>query len=261
MIKHIVRCTTAAALAVTLATVLPSIALAAPQQQIDENTQLYTISNVSLDSAVTLARSICFDLFTEWEQDPNRGDRPRCNVDPLHDENMLAVNADPEVRQRIAALLSEFDRLPQTRSFHIVVLAASRSGTGSADLPEGVQTALDDVSEFLPYSAFRTLGSGWLRTSQYGETTLPGGPDEFSAQLMFRASTDPSAPVLIEEFAISRRIPVEQIVDGIRTTQYTRRGILQSTFTISPGETVVVGTSKLNGDDEALVVLLTAVRN
>ena len=35
----------------------------------------------------------------------------------------------------------------------------------------------------------------------------------------------------------------------------------QTTFTIEVGETVVVGTSKLNGDDSALVVLLTAVRN
>jgi hypothetical protein len=264
MTKHVLRLTVAVGLAVAVVAMAPSAALAATQQQIDENTQLFTVSNVSLDSAYTLAFSVCRDAFSAWEQSavgPDRDPRPRCDVEPLHNENMLAVTASPELRQRIAMLLGEFDRLPQTRSFHIVVLAASTSGTGSADLPGGVQTALDDVREFLPYSSFTTLGSGWLRTSRHGETTLPGGPDEFSAELMFRTSTDPSAPVLIEHFRIVRRVAVEQIVDGIRTVAFQNRGILESTFTISPGETVVVGTSKLNGDDEALVVLLTAVQN
>ena len=264
MTKHIVRLT--AAVAFVLALALPAAALAVPQQQISENTELFAISNVSLESAVTLARSVCYDALQRWDQSPDsdreRGtDRPRCDVSPLDRENMLAVTASPELRQRIAALLSEFDRLPQTRSFHIMVLAASRTGTGVADVPDAVRAALDDVSEFLPYTSFSTLGSGWLRTSQHGETTLPGGPMEFNAELMFRASTDPTAPVLIEHFSISRRVLVEEIVDGVTTQQYQSRGMLQTTFTISPGETVVVGTSKLNGDDEAVVVLLTAVRN
>jgi len=257
MIKHIVRLSTALGLAMVLAAAIPGASFAAPQQQIDENTELFTISNVSLRSAWVLAQNVCEDVSRVREG----GRGPSCTVVSLDGENMLAVTSVPEVRRRIAALLADFDRLPQTRSFHIVVLAASRTGTSSADIPEAVRAALDDVSEFLPYTSYSTLGSGWLRTSQYGETTLPGGPMEFIAELNFRASTDPSAPVLVEHFSISRRVPIDVPVDGVVTRQYQNRRMLQTTFTISPGETVVVGTSKLNGDDGAVVVLLTAVQN
>ncbi len=52
-------------------------------------------------------------------------------------------------------------------------------------------------------------------------------------------------------------VPVE---GGYAPETRTQR-ILQTTFAINPGETVVVGTSKLNGGDTAMVVLLTVVRN
>jgi hypothetical protein len=38
------------------------------------------------------------------------------------------------------------------------------------------------------------------------------------------------------------------------------RPLLSTTFSMELGETVVVGTSKLDGPDKALVVLLTALR-
>jgi hypothetical protein len=37
----------------------------------------------------------------------------------------------------------------------------------------------------------------------------------------------------------------------------THRKVMDTTFSMDVGETAVVGTSKLNGGDEALVVLLT----
>ena len=59
----------------------------------------------------------------------------------------------------------------------------------------------------------------------------------------------------------NRRTTVSVPVEGGYTSESRNQSILQTTFTISPGETVVVGTSKLNGDDTAMVVLLTVVRN
>ena len=66
--------------------------------------------------------------------------------------------------------------------------------------------------------------------------------------------------MLIEDFRVFQNKEVSVRVDGNVNTQYRRSGTLQTSFTINPGETVVVGTSKLNGDDSAVVVLLTAVQ-
>jgi hypothetical protein len=47
--------------------------------------------------------------------------------------------------------------------------------------------------------------------------------------------------------------------EGGAQQQPVARGVVQTSFAMDVGETVVVGTSKLDGGDAALVVLLTAV--
>jgi hypothetical protein len=250
------------AVAAALACLAPAAAATA-QEQAGLPTELIKVTNVSLDSAFTLANGVCrgAGMSRVSTGDLQTDIRPNCfDVSYLEDERMLAVTATPEVIARVRALLAEFDRLPATRSFQIIVLSADRSDDASVDIPANVQQALDDVREFLPYTRFNVLGSGWIRTSGYGEMTLPG-PMELSAELDFRPTTDPTAPLLVERFSVYRRSSVNVPVEGGYTTQFTNRGILQTTFTIDPGETVVVGTSKLNGDDTAVVVLLTAVQN
>ena len=78
---------------------------------------------------------------------------------------------------------------------------------------------------------------------------------------MFRTVSDPRAPILIEGFNISQMIPPAYAPSGNVAREAYSRDVLQTTFTIEPGETVVVGTSKLEGADDAVIVLLTAIQN
>lgn len=226
---------TLAGLLLAMAFLLPGVAFA--QEDAEQSTELIPVNNVSIESAYTLARRVCA-----------RAGNSCFDVVTLNDEGLLLVTARPDVITRIVGLLEELDHMPmpETRSFQIIVLSASREGSSLADVPENAQLALQDVRGFLPYTSYSVLGSGWLRTSSYGETTLPGSMN-LSARLNFRPSTDATAPILVEGFTVSQRWAGDN------------RDIMQSTFTINPGETVVVGTSQLNGDDSAVVVLLTAV--
>lgn len=215
-------------------------------------TELIRVSNANLGSAASLARSVC-QAAAESEQ------RNCFNVESLPADNMLAVTAAPEVIGRIRTLLAEIDKAPETRSFQIVVLAADRSGRGTDEVPENVRQALADVRDFLPYTGFSVIGTGWLRTSEYGEASLPGATD-LNAALRFSPNPDLNAPLLIQ-FSLFRLVPTNVANEGVVTVQMRRHDVVQSTFTIDRGETVVVGTSKLDGGDTAMVVLLTAVQN
>ncbi|MGD8331113.1 MAG: hypothetical protein PVJ49_16915, partial [Acidobacteriota bacterium] len=195
-----------AIIAAVLALAVPGNAAA--QDQPEMATELIKVTNVSLDSAHQLALGVC-----------RSAERECGDIRYLEDERMLAVSATPEVIARIRALLAEFDRLPVTRSFQIVVLAANRSGSPSADVPSNVERALADVRDFLPYTGYSVVGSGWLRTSAYGTTTLPGG-EEFIAELRFRPNTDPTAPLLIEDFSVFRRVAVNVATESGTTTQF-----------------------------------------
>ncbi len=257
MSKSILR-VSIAALVVTLVVALPGMATA--QGQEDVATTLYPIRNASLDSAVTLARSICEEA---WRLARNTGDADDiiCDVNELSRERSLAVSATPELHARIAAMLAEFDRMPETKAFHIIVLSAGTITTDQdLDIPSGAREALSDFAEFMPYSSFEVLGSGFLRTSGYAQTTLPG-PVEFSVGIQFRTVSDAQAPILIEAFEISQMIQPTYSPSGEVARDAYSRDVLQTTFTIEPGETVVVGTSKLEGDDDAVIVLLTAIQN
>lgn len=249
-------------LSVVLAATLQP-ALAEAQEAPRRPTALVRVANVSLDSAYTLAENVCRNAGQEryTTDDGRQTYSPLCHgVSVLEDENMLSITAAPEVVAQIESLLGELDRLPETRSFQIIVLSASRGPAGSTDVPSNVAQALQDVRDFLPYTEFSVVGSGWLRTAGYGTTALPGAED-FVAELNFRRGSDAAAPLVIETFSVYRQVPIRtQVSDGY-TTQFVRRNVLQTMFTISPGETVVVGTSKLDGDDTAMVVLLTAVQN
>ena len=247
-----------AALVVTLVVALPGAAAAQGREGVA--TTLYQVRNVSLDSAFTLAQSICQEA---WRLARNTGDADEiiCDVNRLSHERSLAVSAAPELHARIAAMLAEFDRMPETKAFHIIVLSAGTITTDQdLDIPAGARQALSDFAEFMPYSSFEILGSGFLRTSGEAQTTLPG-PVEFSVGIAFRTVSDALAPILIETFRISQMIQPTYAPSGDVARDAYSRQVLATTFTIEPGETVVVGTSKLEGDDGAVIVLLTAIRN
>lgn len=250
-----VRRASAAALAVAVVAI-PTTLAHAQQEGATSSIRLYSVKNVSLSSAAALALSVCNDVHRDAAE---AGEIGRCEVGQLAHEDMLAITATAEIHERITMLLMEFDRAPETRAFQIVVLAASRTGPSTTDLPEGAQRALEDIRDFLPYTSFRVLGSGWIRTSGYGETTLPG-PMEFGVEIRFRGSSAADSLIMIDGFQVYQAIPARVLPNG-ETQPREHRSVLETTFSIHPGETVVVGTSRLNGDEEALVVLLTAVSN
>ena len=252
------RCIVTAVLFATFAIALPGAAAA--QDQGSATTAIYPVRNVSLDSAITLAQSICDEA---WRLARNQGfsDEIICDVNELSRERSLAVSATAELHQRITEMLASFDKMPETKAFHIIVLSAGQGGgTEDLDIPAGARAALADFAEFMPYSDFEVLGSGFMRTSREAQTTLPG-PVEFEVGLQFRTVSDPQAPILIEMFRIMQMTQPAYTDSGEIARDAYRRQVLETTFTIEPGETVVVGTSKLAGDDDAVVVLLTAIQN
>jgi len=136
--------------------------------------------------------------------------------------------------------------------FHLVLLLAQNGqGSSPTDLPAGAAKALKDASSFLPFRSYALLDSALIRG--VGEGTVQAirlqGPsgEEYVAKL---TSGPPRQPKAGEWFVyIEVGAPV-----GDRT-------ILKTAFTMQVGETVIVGTSKVKGQDQAVIVLLTALKS
>ena len=186
-----------------------------------------------------------------------------CRVEQSVNASITAHGPD-EVHAAFSRRLAERDIGRTSREFQILLIEAAK-GQKRIDrqLPENARQALEDVAEFLPFSDFQLIDSGFMKTSGRGQVEM-SGPDgtRYETALAFDPELRLEGVVLqIGQLQVRAVQPSVKIAeDGEGQTGPRVRMFINSSLTLEPGETAVVGTSKLNGGDRALVVLLTAVK-
>jgi len=152
-----------------------------------------------------------------------------------------------------------------TQLFHVVLLIASTDGPERTEgLPKQAEKAIADIRDFLPYKSYQLLDSGLVRAtanSMSSQIVLRGSDDEteYVATVRFSTKPDQSKGLLVEQFVLLRDRGPKAPPLGPGVAPQAPRKMIDSSFSIDVGETVVVGSSKLNGRGRALVVLLTAM--
>ena len=154
---------------------------------------------------------------------------------------------------------------PQLRGFGVVLLEGSQQPGGSSELSQSASAAIADIRDFLPFKSYRLLDSSWTLGSNIAQeyvSRLRGGTQEF--QVRIGSKVDAASAGIDVKFTLAEA--------GYRDSWYTgaiadmsgkqhtlsRAALIDTSFTMRIGETVVVGTSRVGGD-KALIVLLTAV--
>jgi hypothetical protein len=148
----------------------------------------------------------------------------------------------------------------RVQGFSLLLLLGETQGTGQPDsISAPARKALADIKDFLPYKAYRVLDTQWVAGSDNGISNGGlRGLDDQNYQFVLRTfSPNPVAKPGTPDGALTRaqfRLVFSRPAgDKVDTTT-----VLDNSFNITAGETVVVGTSRVQGE-RALVVLLTAV--
>jgi len=184
---------------------------------------------------------------------------------------------------------------PTVHGFSVALVLGDLQGSAKADnLPEGAKKALMDMRDFLPYKSYRLLDTQWILccgSTKVG-TGISGrlrgvsqamGPEEqeypFSVSLVGVSGTQLSVRfVMTDSSGGPKKITVPKLPPGgsdkeekelekmqrqvdelTRSSGGFKGAIIDSTFSMDIGETVVIGTSSLKGD-KALIALLTAAK-
>jgi hypothetical protein len=173
------------------------------------------------------------------------------------------------------SLATADDKLPSTRLFQVIMIEGTLNGTVNTEgIPKVALDTLAGMKDFLPYKGYRLLDTALIRTAMHARTTLkgpkgrpfvvalsvaPGGPSEDgkkSPDLFFRnfavAETGEAMP---PPGAASGRAPGE----GDTPAPSAKRELISTSFGMDIGETLVVGSSRLDGDQSALILLVTAL--
>lgn len=197
----------------------------------------YQLRYMDVHAAETLA----------WDQCPQKN---ACRITGAASGRgaLLSVIASPEIHARLARVFAERDSVPPTQTFHLVVLAAGNKPNGPAPtLAPGAQKALDDIKAFLPFKHYRVLDTVFLRVTQ---------GDVARAQVAGFLGSTYSLSLRYQAGGLEGK---QLFINGIGLETAKDESLIQTSFSMNAGETVVVGTSSAPPSEEALVAILTAL--
>jgi hypothetical protein len=141
---------------------------------------------------------------------------------------------------------------------------------GKADLegvPPNVVAALEDAAGFLPYKSYRLVDVAVLRSSGNAQGLLSSA-DGRRFELAMRFQPGEGGKLDFQRFELEALVPVmnDKLTseDGKPRLEHApptweRRRVIASDFSVKVGETIVVGSSKLHGTSDAVVVLFTVL--
>jgi hypothetical protein len=217
-----------------------SVATAADAVAVERTYSLFNIdtgdASLLLSEKLGETLSSCGPIKTELLNPHPTGDKPI---------GYVKITCTPAIHERIAEVLKQYDVSPRSHTFQIVLLEGSTETTGTPSLAPGPQKALEDIRQVLPFKGYRLLDTGLLRTADEGSVTVG---QNLYVTMIIRSGREASQPMYVRSF---RMLQTGGPGDP--------RPLIMTSFSIKTKETVVVGTSKLDGGDKALVVLVTAL--
>ena len=147
-----------------------------------------------------------------------------------------------------------------TQLFQVVLVRGANSGPEElVGIPKNAEKAIRDIHDFLPFKSYKLLDSGLLRISDSGKIRLDGiPPQQYDVSVAWRPAAGNKLSVWNFQVVPVRVAGGTPLPKGV--APQADHPVIDTSFSINLGETIVVGSSKLGGD-VALVVLLTAVPN
>lgn len=158
-------------------------------------------------------------------------------------QGYLRILTTEASHQRIVGVLAEADQPPETRLFNIIVLQSTDDPADTPDLAPDAQDALHDLRSMLRFKGYKLVDSAMVRSSGHSDVSLGSN---YALEFYFHVGPSKEKPLQVE-----RLLLYSQIENAPRH--------MDTSFSMGIGETVVVGTSRPFDEDQALVVLLTAM--
>ncbi len=157
------------------------------------------------------------------------------------------------------APIADVDADRSTQVFQVTLLLASVSGP-SSELPKAAREAVDGLKDFLPYKSYQVLDFAWVRTAGLSQTQVKGPDDRaFNVMIRYDDPEENEGKIFIRNFNLEEAGSGASYAADPTILLRSSNRLISTSFGMEIGETVVVGTSRLNGEGKALIVLLTAI--
>jgi hypothetical protein len=179
----------------------------------------------------------------------------------VRESNMLIIEDIPDIVEKVLSILEEIDIKPLDLQFTVDLILGSMSGSSTND--EGMtgestdrkikaDPVMKELSRILTYDTYRRLDSTLISVQDNSRSTqmLGGEGMSFRLDLQPRYIKEEKGDSIHVELSLSSR-------------QYEKDGsplsltLIDTTLSLQSGDRSVVGVSKLNGGDKALILILS----
>jgi hypothetical protein len=179
----------------------------------------------------------------------------------VRESNMLIIEDIPEIVEKILSILKEIDVKPLDLQFTVDLIvglmseaSAADSAVARSDKKLKSDPLIKELSELLTYESFKRLDSTLINVQDNSRSTqrLGGEGMNFGLDLQPRYIKEASGDSIRVNLNLS-------------STRYKNDGspisltLIDTTISLKSGDRSVVGVSKLNGGEKALILILSGV--
>jgi hypothetical protein len=182
---------------------------------------------------------------------------PIGQIQDLPERNALIIEDTPEVIEKLLSMLKELDVKPLDLQFTVDLILGSLEtflgATGDEVKELMSDPVIKELNSLLKYKSFKRLDSSIIKvqdnTSSYQQ--IGGGGISLKLGIKPRFIKEEKADELLVELNLSQ-------LAGLTSEGKERASnLLSTTLTLKSGERTVVGVSKLDGGDKALILILS----
>jgi type II secretory pathway component GspD/PulD (secretin) len=187
----------------------------------------------------------------------------RGRIQMQRNRNILIIEDTPEFVEKLLSILKELDVRPLDLMFTVDVIMGSMEEQGGEKIP-GSDKLLKELKSLLKYKHFARLDTTMIKVQDSGRTSQrmggqgiglllelyprhvrDGGQDGFQVELSLRQTT--------RQFS---RQDADGKLQHLGTPLEKSMSLLETSLMLKDGERSVVGVSKLNGGDTALILVI-----
>ncbi len=179
----------------------------------------------------------------------------RGRIRRLHEGNKLVIEDTPENVEKILSILKEIDVKPLDLQFHIDLILGSMASQSGEEIDKELRSdpVMKELSQLLQYKSFKRLDTALMKVQDNKHSSQRMGGEN----LMFRLHLRPRH--IKEDKGDSIQVELYLLQDMGLSAEGKQRSIdlVETSLSIKSGERTVVGVSKLNGGDKALILILS----
>lgn len=175
--------------------------------------------------------------------------------------NIVTIQDTPEIVERMLSVIKEIDVKPVDILFTVELIVGSFEAAnvaGKKASSKGLESdpLMKEMQRVMRFKTLNKIGSALMRVQdgKYSEQRIGGSGLEFRLALTPRYVREEKG----DTFQVNLDLRHDRVIDlgGVKQTEKNVH-LIETAFTLRSGEKTIVGVSKLDGGDKALILVIS----